>query len=979
MRLAENAYICSSIVCKMTKQIPRRLIVWAAVAMVAVAALLLSVLPTSCHKTANAPARDAHYAVTDSLLRTVTDVDSLAAMAERYHQSGDGVGEMLARRHQGNRLRSVWQYKQAVEAHSQGFDVAVSLADTLEASAALSNIGTDYRRMGDLTTANGYYYRALKLCDIYKHPTDSEVVKCRVAALDGIVLIETEICNYTTADSLLRETLQAEIALGDPAGLAKCYGNMGLVKHNLGERDSAWYYYRKSMDYNMQTGEALGQAICHLRFGKLHEDERAYFHALEEYKQAYDLLKGQDNQWHIMDVCLALASLQIKLGEMDEAQRYLAEAEAMADRTGSKVHQAAAHEVHYELSLAQNHHEEALHYYVRSNELFDSIYGLNRDDEMRSQRIDYQGQRLNGELSMLNDDIARLKRVRNTQVVLTLLLLLMAGAIIAALVYAMRVRARTQRLMRQVEETRSLFFTNVVHQLRTPLTAIMGSIDAILDDVAASGITLSSSQQENVDIIQRQGNNLLVLVDRILEVGSVRSALREPEWRTGDAVTFMRMVLESYREQCVERHIELAYAPRESSVTIDTVPPYLNTIVGRLIENAIQYSRDFSKITVTSRVEGDLFVIRVADNGIGISPTDLPHVFEPFYRGAAAEQLFDGVGIGLTVVRDMTMAMDGTVAVESSEEQGTVFTVKLPCRHGGGEKLPFKSALEPIRKVLGERVTKRVAMQSADRHGGNLPIVMIVDDHDDVARLVGKVLGDDYEVHYAQDGALGLEMARQIMPDLIITDVKMPNVDGYEFCRSIRQTPSLCHIPIIMLSARTKVTDKVRGVEAGADAYLVKPFNPEEMRAWVNHLLECRKQLREVYGASAQPAAMAAAESQNADSAADDDRRFLDALAAEVDKRMAEGIKLDLDKIALTLKMGESKLRRKVQKLTGKNMAAYLMQLRMERAMSLLRNRPGMLIGEVAERCGFVDVAYFSRVFRQHYGMTPTQARSNPL
>ena len=189
MRLAENAYICSSIVCKMTKQIPRRLIVWAAVAMVAVAALLLSVLPTSCHKTANAPARDAHYAVTDSLLRTVTDVDSLAAMAERYHQSGDGVGEMLARRHQGNRLRSVWQYKQAVEAHSQGFDVAVSLSDTLEASAALSNIGTDYRRMGDLSTANGYYYRALKLCDIYKHPTDSEAVKCRVAALDGIVLI----------------------------------------------------------------------------------------------------------------------------------------------------------------------------------------------------------------------------------------------------------------------------------------------------------------------------------------------------------------------------------------------------------------------------------------------------------------------------------------------------------------------------------------------------------------------------------------------------------------------------------------------------------------------------------------------------------------------------------------------------------------------------------------------------------------------
>ena len=253
------------------------------------------------------------------------------------------------------------------------------------------------------------------------------------------------------------------------------------------------------------------------------------------------------------------------------------------------------------------------------------------------------------------------------------------------------------------------------------------------------------------------------------------------------------------------------------------------------------------------------------------------------------------------------------------------------------------------------------------------PVVLIVEDHIDVARVVGKVLERDYEVHYASDGEQGLAKAGELIPDLIITDVKMPQMNGIEFCRQLRKTAWSCNIPVIMLSARTGEEDRIRGIEAGADAYLVKPFVREELQVWVNRLLESRRVMREAFKCcdeSAVSASMDGAMSQE-----DADACFLADFAREVEKQMSNGSKLDFDRIALSFKMGETQLRRKIQSMTGKNVTAYVGQLRMEKAMRLLREHPDMLIGEIAEQCGFQDVAYFSRVFRQHYGKAPSQVR----
>ena len=937
-------------------------------------AVLMALLATSCrHHTRCSHGDDAHYAQVDSLLRGIGDVDSLAALASRYHVNNDPIGEILALHYQGRGLQRQSRFDEAIAVHNRGLDIATAVADTIEMMTALNNIGTDYVRKGELCTANGYHYKALQLDNAYSDRLSNEALKVRVKTLNGIGNIALEIRHYDTADSILREALRGEIALGNDEGMAVNYAQLGTIKRARGDTDSAWVYYRETMKHSKLAGNEIGVALCHLDYGELCVDESNFSRAKVEFQQAYDQLKKHDNAYYWLRAGLLLANVHILLGEKEEAMNYSREAEAEALRINSREHLANAYRLNYELSLLSGDQQHALNYFVKSHELHDSIFSMQENEEMRRQITEYEANVNQGEMSSLNKDIAHLHRTRNLMALLTALLIVMGGAIIASLLYAARMRSRTQRLMRQIEETRSLFFTNVVHQLRTPLTAIMGAADDIVAQAASQGNGTASRQRKNAEVIERQGNILLLLMDRILEVGGVRSALKEPDWRTGDVVGYLRMIVESYRESCVNRQIELTYAPYEKEAQVDLVPHYLNTIVGNLIENAISYSNDYCKINVTSHVEGDQLIIKVSDNGIGIGAADQPHVFDPFYRAAPAEQLCEGVGIGLTVARDMATVMDGSVAVESTLGEGSVFTVTLPCRYRHEEPLQqLEMVVKPVSDVV-RKLPWRAEEGDNPQSSEGQPVVLIVEDHADVARLIGTVLGTDFSVHYASNGEQGLAQAVELMPDLIITDVKMPYMDGLEMCRRVRESRQLRHIPVIVLSARTSGKDRICGIEAGADAYMVKPFNEEELKTLAIKLLENRRMLKEVYSDTLS-VEKPVQELETATVMGEEE--LLVAFAGVVDKLTASGVaRLDMDEIAVQLKMGESQLRRRILELTGKSASSYILQLRLEKAMRLLCEHPTMLIGDVAEQCGFSDVAYFSRVFRQHYKMTPTQAR----
>ncbi|MBQ6080306.1 MAG: response regulator [Muribaculaceae bacterium] len=941
----------------------------------ALVVLVMLLVVSSCSNGNNTQEDASRYAVIDSMMDRIHDVDSLMNLARQSREQNDVMGEMLALKHQGLLLSNQVHFAKSLEVISQWLNIATNAADTLGMADACNNLATVYRRIGEYGYACTNYYRVLKLCDAYSNQNEPHMAEMRSIALNGIAKIEMTLCRYSTADSLLRMAIDLDCRLGNNQELAKSYSDLGILKSEIGESDSAWYFSNKSLEFNKLCGSPTGVALNHLHFGEVYEQENNYSHAMEEYKQAYNDLRNMNDNWFWLQSCMGLARMALKLGEYDDAHGYIQEVEAEAKRIGSKVHQAEASMIHYELLRLQGNTAEALDQYVRSTELYDTIYGRVTLDEVQNQHIEYVKSRDMDEANMLNRDINRLKRMRNIQGILTTLLVLMAAAIIAALAYVMRMRNRTQRRMRQVEETRSLFFTNVVHQLRTPLSAIMGATDNLISDAQSIQYEPTNAQREYVEIIERQGNNLLTLVDRILEVGGVRSAIKDPDWHRGDVIAYIRMIVEGFRDRCIERNIELSYAPYETGVEADTVPRYLTTIVGNLIENAILYSRDGGRITVTSRVEDDMLVIKVADEGMGISTEDLPHVFEPFYRSAEAERRADGVGIGLTVVRDMTMVMGGTVSADSKSDVGSVFTVKLPCSRTHDVKKRLTEAVKPILKTVPiPHLSSEPSNVDEVCAGG--PVALVVEDHNDVASLVGTMLGDGYTVLYATDGEQGFAKALDTVPDIIITDVKMPIMDGIELCRRVRRDKSLCHVPVIIISARNSDADRILGIEAGADAYLVKPFSSDELRAWAKRLIESREALREVFAADAMPKESDTEFLPDDIDVQDDDKEFLEKFVREVEEQFASGTKLDLDKVARSFKMGETQLRNKVQTILGKNPVSFITQLRMKKAMRLLQQEePKLLIGDVAEQCGYQDVAYFSRVFRQYYGITPTQAR----
>lgn len=954
------------------------------VMLLALMVTLTAVLPSCRHGSSSSAVNDRYHVQLDSVLGMMRDPDSLAALAAHYHQRGDQVGEMMALKRQGQVLCVASRHDEAIKSFNECLDLATAIGDTIEMVNAVDGLGMVYRRMDNLSLAHGYLYKAMALSDRYSNPDNPRAQKARVSVLNNICNIEIESYDYQDADSIDRLALAIVQRMGNNNGIARNYAYLGLIKQGLGETDSAWAYFRRSMEYNELVGNRMGAAMCHLHYGSMHEQERRFSHAIEEYEMAYDALKQMNDSWHWVEAGLALTRVYILMGEAGEAHRYLEEAKAEAQRIGSRDYQSEASMLHYELSLLQGNTQEALEHYIRGTRLLDSIHGLEQGNAMRSQRIEYERNRSIKEMDGLNRDINKLKRSSNMQMLFSMVFLLMSLAAIGALVYAVRVRMRTQQLMRQVEETRSLFFTNVVHQLRTPLTAIMGSIDHLLADDSGCQNRFNETERKNAVIIERQGKNLLSLVDRILEVGSVRSAIMEPEWRRGDVVTFIRMVVEPYREMCASRHIEIAYTPQEASVEVVIVPRYLSTIIGNLLENAISYCNDYGKIIVTTSVENGFLTITVADDGIGISKNDLPHVFEPFYRSATAEQLVDGIGIGLTVVRDMAMSMGGTVDVESEKNHGAKFTVELPCKRDGVKQRLDQMAVQLRKLPLRKKHHDDEFAPHQPAVDDNKPVALIVEDQSDVARLVGLVLDELCTVYYATDGEQGLAKAFDLMPDLVVSDVKMPLMDGLEMCRLMRKNEQLRHIPVIMLSARTSDADRIRGIDAGADAYLLKPFVREELVAWAKRLMDDRRHCSVTQ--AEQPALEQLQESESvavdapctdstADSAADE--KFLASFAQEVETQFSTGSKkVVLDVIAVKFRMGETQLRRKVQSLTGKNVPAYITQLRMEKAMRLLRESPDSLIGEIAEQCGFQDVAYFSRVFRQYYGMTPTQARN---
>jgi len=560
-----------------------------------------------------------------------------------------------------------------------------------------------------------------------------------------------------------------------------------------------------------------------------------------------------------------------------------------------------------------------------------------------------------------------------------------------------------------------------------------------------------------LSLIEHEGNRLLQLVNQLLDVARMKSGMADPQWQRGNIVPLFTMFTESLQQLADSRQVTLTYKQitedGQSTATgshspermqeVDFVSDYMQKIVVNLLSNALKNTGEGGSVTLSSRCTGDHFVFTVSDTGSGISPEDLPHIFEPFYMGRNS-QTANSTGIGLTLTKQLVEAMNGTISVESTLGEGTTFTVTLPRKQKssltsgpssptpspsrGGEGSIYSQGQETIdsqgletidsqgqetidsqgQETIDSRGLETIddtiaaelstPLPSAGGAGGGAVGVavasdsvriLIVEDNREVAFYTGSLLAPHYDVYYATDGEQGLEKARQLVPDIIVTDVMMPRMDGLELCRHIRHDELTCHIPVVVVTAKVTEKNRLEGLQAGATAYLNKPFNAEELLTVVGNLLQQQRDIQQRFMKSIGKGALLPnsapqggdecekvneeVRSESVKSEMNDfDRHFLERLKKTVTEEMEHG-NVEVERIASLMAMSHTQLRRKISAVTGISAARYISLLRIEEAKELLKQYPKVTITEVAYRTGFADNAHFTKVFHRFTDMTPMQ------
>lgn len=916
-------------------------------------------LLASCSQSASETFTAAERVAADSVVRSIGNRDSLATLQKQWEREGNTLESIVALRVMGDALRNESAFDEALTVHSEGLRQAEAIQDTLEWVQALNNVGTDYRRMGILDIAQEYHYQAWSLCKVTTD-TSFVAIKNQAKSLNGLGNIYLTLGNYERADSALRKALVVEQRLGSTVGMAINYANLGSIFEHRGEIDSAWVYYRYSMEANQKAGSTLGIALCHSYFGSLYEQAQQYDEAAREYEAGYQLMRDSKDEWHKLNLLVALASIHSATRDDAQMLYYLEQARSNAEKIEDKEHLADIYTLYYKYYKRHGDWQAALTYYERATEMKQSSLDMDKINRMQNTSLtierNIQNRKMNKAKITLEHERAE-RRIENvTFAVIALLLLGFFGFFL----YIQRIQRRNHKELKKMSSMRETFFTNITHEFRTPLTLILGLSQDLQQDE-------SEQTRERAKSIERQGQGLLTLINQLLDISKIKSSVGESRTCRGNVTAHIAMIVDSYRDYASSRDIELTYQPQDQ-VEMSFVPDYVNKVFNNLLSNAFKFTPPQGKISITLWRADDSVCIDLSDTGHGMDQKTMEHAFDPFYQ-AESDSKYIGTGIGLALVKQIVQASKGQITIESKLGEGTTFHIIVPIIND--QAAPQQTLSAATNKPLLPH--QETDLQDSECEQDESCRLLVIEDNHDIAHYIGSQFEDHYSVSYATDGEEGFRKAVELVPDLIITDLMMPGVNGLELCRQIRSNEIVNHIPIIVVTAKVSEEERIKGIEAGADAYLTKPFNTTELRMLVERLLDSRKTLRQKF-------AQIVIKGQEPDESETNkleeaDITFLTKVAALVNQQISQNKNTNVEEVASSLCMSSRQLHRKLKALTSYAPSAYILRLKIRKACELMDADAEMSLTDVAYQSGFDTYSNFSRSFKNICELSPSKYR----
>jgi signal transduction histidine kinase/AraC-like DNA-binding protein len=542
------------------------------------------------------------------------------------------------------------------------------------------------------------------------------------------------------------------------------------------------------------------------------------------------------------------------------------------------------------------------------------------------------------------------------------------------------VKDRTAELERknvkimEMDQMKTRFFSNVSHEFRTPLTLIIGPLEDFLLDK-----DLASYKKDTLEMMHRNALRLLGLVNQLLDLSKIDAGSMKLSIMHYDLNKVLRLIARSFIPMAERKKIRYTIAIPEETMNCFFDRDKVEKILVNLLSNAFKYTPDHGEITcsVTSEYKknGDTRYIElmVKDTGPGIPAEQLEKIFDRFYQVEDGwKKETSGTGIGLSLTKELTTLQHGEIRVESDPQKGSRFTVRLPI--GKDHLKPQEYIIVKDEEVEGQSMIIKCSITdnyqkevdntvevstSADK-----PIVLVADDSQDIRRHIRESLAKDFAVKEACNGKEGLEKAITIIPDLVITDLMMPEMDGLELCRRLKTDERISHIPVIMLTAKADVEDKIEGLETGADDYITKPFNNKELIIRTKNLIEQRKKLRKKYANQISIEAKEVAVQSV-------DEKFLQHARIVIEKNISD---CDFDVNSFCPEMGMSRMQlfRKLKALVNQTPGELIRNLRLQRAAQLMKQNFGN-VAEITYEVGFNNLSYFAKCFKDKFGLLPSE------
>lgn len=938
--------------------------------------LLLSFV-LSCHKNAGSETnlldknisslQDSINTTNLSIVKIKNDTTLLQASLEKSLALNDKISQLALYQSLGDLHLKNLHFTSAIKNHQEYLKISEEFADPLQIIKALNSLGSDYKKACEMDNAIRHYFQARRTAENLQN-TDNLIIREKAVTLNGIGKIYSLLEYPDEALNSFKESSQYATTINDKEILADNLMGIGIAYQDKEMYDSARINFNKSADLFIETNSRTGLGLTFFCFGNLSAEQGQYQEALIFLNNAYKTLQATSDKLNWMEVCFTIGNTYKKLSQYTESEKYLTEGLEIAKQLDLPFYLKNAYENLSDLYNLQNKPTLAQQYHVISHN-FDNLISRNETQAtLFNAHVDY-------EKTKSSDQLTGLQTVLDAKTNQQRIIILASIMIIILLIIIFLIHNRYSSMKKQKDKSlveivrlKSEIYTNITHEFKTPISIIIGLAEKLKKTINEGK---SSHNLIDLDIIERQSENLLFLVNEILTVSKIQ-ADSNIHWVNDNIVNYLRYLHGCYIEFVETKKITYLFHSSTDEIVMDYSREQIRVIVNNLLTNSIKRCKEGNKILLMVRedVNQKKCIIEVVDNGEGIVAKDLPHIFKTFYQGDSDKRAQLGTGIGLPFTKQVIEDLGGKIYVRSVPFKETVFTVEIPITnnrrvtdapHLSLEKMPHTPYhFEGNELALGD-----------EKEDSKKPLILVAEDNQDMIYYLTTILRDDYNIVVAYDGKQAIEFADEKVPDLVISDLMMPLVDGNKVCAHLKSSVMTSHIPIIVLTAKSSTEDRIQSIKAGADAYLTKPFAEEELKAKIDQLLANRKKLREKYG-------QVVLDSQNTSPELTNDTNFeFLQKVTDIIYREMKNIDFFPQGLASEMCVSPSQLNRKIKSISGLNTSNYVLMVRLNRAKKILTTSQKP-IGEIAMDCGFNDFAYFSKTFKKEFGITPSKFQRMP-